>query len=128
MALRAEVSIPVALATCALVYGLYSNATPSVADIRVGAPDDKDIDASRKMAAWTAAAAVAGISLIAKDPTIFVLGGGSVIALDWWTRHANAVSPEVGKVPMGAGATASAADMSTGYYDDSDGTSQYMAE
>lgn len=106
--MKPEVSIPVGLATAAVVYGIYSNATPTIADIRVGPAQDNNIESARKMAAWTAAAVVGGISLIAKDPTVFIIGGTMVVALDWWTRHANAVNPDTGTVvPPVAAANAS---------------------
>lgn len=95
--LKPEVSLPVGLATAAVVYAIYSNATPTIADIRSAPPGDKTINSSRRAASWTAAGVVAAISLIARDPTIFVLGAGSVVALDWWTRHANQVNPLTGK-------------------------------
>ena len=95
--MKAETSVIAGLATATLVYAVYSNATPTVADIRVAKPHDADIEASRKLAAWTSAAIVAGISLVAKDGTIFVMGGVMVIALDWWHRHANEVNPMVGR-------------------------------
>lgn len=117
MPLKPEVSIPVGLATAAVVYGVYQNATPTIADIRAGSPQDETIDGTRKMAAWTAAAAVAGISLIAKDPTVFIIGGSMVVVLDWWHRHANAVNPDTGKalLPTGRGsATMSVTDPSAG--------------
>jgi hypothetical protein len=103
--MKPEVSIPVGLATAAVVYGIYSNATPTIADIRVGPAQDQNIDASRKMASWTAAVVVSGISLIAKDPTVFIIGGAMVVALDWWTRHANAINPDTGTIgiPVAAG-------------------------
>jgi hypothetical protein len=97
MGLKPEVSITVGLATAALVWSIYSNATPPLADIRVGEKGDRDIDASRKTASWTAAGAVSAISLIAKDPTVFIIGGAMVVAVDWWTRHANEVEPSIGK-------------------------------
>lgn len=93
--MKPEVSIMAGLATAGVVYGVYNNATPSVADIRVAPPHDQDIEAARKMAAWTAAAAVGGISLIAKDATIFIMGAAMIVALDWWHRHANEVDPRV---------------------------------
>ena len=43
--MKAETSIVAGLATAALVYAIYSNATPTIADIRVGKPDDGDIGA-----------------------------------------------------------------------------------
>ena len=97
MPLKPEVSIMTGLTVGALVFTIYSRALPADVDMRVAQPHDTDIEASRKKAAYTAAAAVAGISLIAKDATVFILGGSMVIAVDWWTRHSNAVNPELGR-------------------------------
>jgi len=94
--MKAETSIVAGVSVAALVYAIYSNATPSIADVRVAKPHDADIEASRKLAAWTSAGVVSAVSLIAKDGTIFVLGGGMIIALDWWHRHANEVTPLTG--------------------------------
>lgn len=96
MALKPEVSLGVALATGTLVYAIYQNATPTLADIRTADQYNGDIASARKGATWTAAAAVAGISLVSKDPGPFVLGGAMVIALDWFHRHADAVNPLTG--------------------------------
>lgn len=92
--MKPEVSIGVGLATAAVVYGVYNIAMPTVADVRNAAPNDKDIEAAEKTAAWTAAAVVAGISLIAKDATVFVIGGGMTVILSWWFKHGNQVNPE----------------------------------
>ena len=100
MSLKPEVSIPVGLATAALVYSVYANATPSITEIRAAKPNDADVAASRKLAAWTSAGIVGGVSLIAKDPTIFIIGGTMVVVLDWWHRHANLVNPLVGKASV----------------------------
>lgn len=102
MGLKPEVSLTVALATGAIVVGIYHGALPTVPDVRVGKPLDKDIASTRKAAGWTAAGTVAAISLIAKDPTVFIFGGFLIIATDWWYRHANAHNPEVaGMTPGG---------------------------
>lgn len=95
--MKAETSIVAGLSTAALVYAIYANATPTIADIRVAKPGDTDIDAARKLAAWTSAGIVAAVSLIAKDGTIFTMGGAMIIALDWWHRHANEVTPLTGR-------------------------------
>ncbi len=92
-----EKSIIVGLSVATIVYATYSRATPSVADMRVGGRQDDDLDSSRKTAAWLSAAVVGGVSLIAKDSNIFVMGGAMIIALDWMTRHANAVDPNTGR-------------------------------
>jgi hypothetical protein len=96
--LKPEVSLGVALATGALVYGIFQTGMPSLTDVRVGPAQDGHINASRMSSTWTAAGIVAGVSLIAKDPTVFVIGGAMVIALDWWYRHANATNPLTGLV------------------------------
>lgn len=112
MSLKPETSVMVGLATAALVYAVYSNATPSITEIRAAKPGDADVDASRKMAAWTSAGAVAAVSLITKDPTVFTLGGGMIVVLDWWHRHANQVNPLSGKASTMSNPSASIADMS----------------
>lgn len=97
MSLKPEVSITTGLAVGALVWTIYNRALPADVDMRVAAPNDADIESSRKKAAYTAAGVVAGVSLIAKDATVFILGGMMVVAVDWWARHANAVNPELGR-------------------------------
>jgi hypothetical protein len=64
-----------------------------MADIRVAAPNDDHIDRSERAASWLSVAIVSGISLVAKDPTIFIIGGATVVGMAWWTRYGNAVNP-----------------------------------
>lgn len=97
MALKPEASLLTGLAVGALVVAVYSKALPSQADVRVGQPQDDDIDAARKAAAWTSAGVCAAVSLIAGDATIFVIGGTITVAMDWWVRHANANNPSLSK-------------------------------
>lgn len=98
--LKPEVSLGVGLGTGAVVAAIYYNALPPMVDIRVGPSQNKDVGAARKAAAWTSAGIVGGISLLAKDPTIFAVGAGFIIVLDWWYRHANAVDPRAGKATV----------------------------
>lgn len=98
-----EGSITLGLATAALVYGVYINSTSSIDVIHATEANDMNVEAGRKKAAWFSAAIVSGVALITKDKTIFVLGGLMLIALDWHTRHANAVSPTTGKVVSNEG-------------------------
>lgn len=103
--LKAEVSIPAGLATAAVVYAIFSNATPSIADIRSAPANNTDIASSERMATITSTAVVGGIALIARDMNIFIIGGAMVIAMALWTRHANGVNPSTGKLSV-PGATA----------------------
>jgi hypothetical protein len=105
MALKPEVSLGMGVATAAVVYGIYTQATPSIADIRVGEPHDENIAGAERAASWTAAVVVGGISLIARDPTIFILGGGMIVAMAWWTRHANAYHPLARTAMLTSGST-----------------------
>ena len=98
MALRPEISIPAGLATAAVVASIYQRGLPPAADVRRADPGNADIEATRKQNAWLAAGVVGGISLIAKDPAIFIIGGTMVVAYDWFTRHANYVNPITGTV------------------------------
>lgn len=97
MAFKPEVSLGVGLATVVMVYAIFSNATPTIADIRVAEPSDPDLDSAERLATVTAAGMVAGVSLLAKDPTVFILGGATVVIMAWWHRHANEVNPLTGR-------------------------------
>jgi len=95
--MKPEVSIGVGLATATVVYGIYQGALPPVADVRSLDAHNGDVAASERLAGWTAAAVVAGISLLSRDGTVFILGGSMVIAMSLWHRHANAVNPAEGR-------------------------------
>jgi hypothetical protein len=98
MALKPEISLPVAAATAALVWAVYQTHMPNVADVRGAAPNNGTIDTSRKITTWEAAGIVSAISLIAKDPTVFIIGGAMVVMLDFTHRHANATHPNTGQL------------------------------
>lgn len=93
MALKPEISIPAALAVVVGVYGIYQINLPPVADARTIESGNMDLSSAEREATWEAAALVSGISLIARDPAIFVVGSAAVIVLAWKYRHADAVSP-----------------------------------
>jgi hypothetical protein len=98
MALEPRDSLMGALAVGAVVYGVYSQALPSHADIRTAGQNDPHIQSTERAATITSAAIVGAISLLAKDPTIFVVGSAMVLGLAWWSRYDNAVNPSTGKV------------------------------
>lgn len=101
MALKPEVSLQVAAATAAVVYGIFQvEVGGSVASVKNEQPHNSIIHGSVTTAGWTSAAVVAGISLLAKDPTVFVFGGAVAAALTWKYKHANLVHPQTGHVVM----------------------------
>lgn len=101
--LKPDASVMVGVSTAALVGFIYSYGVPSMAMVHATAAQDLNVEAGRKKAAWTGAAAVAILSLITRDRTVFVIGGLAVIALDWHARLANAANPTDGKIVSNAG-------------------------
>lgn len=113
--LKPEASIGVGLATCAVVYAIHSNFTPSVADMQALPAGNVDVDAAERKATWMSAGVVAAVSLLAKDPTIFVLGSAAAIGLAWMSRQA--VHTDSRSAPIAAGpgvSAASANDLAAG--------------
>jgi hypothetical protein len=97
VALKPEVSIPVALTTGAIVLAVHSKAAPSIADVRTIDPSNTDLDAAERQATVMSFAIVGGISLIAKDPNVFFGGGAIATAAAWWNRYSNAYNPSTGR-------------------------------
>ena len=100
MSLKPEMSLGASLAVMFLDYGIYQINLPGTADVKAANPHNQTIDSSRKAATWTAVSASAALSLLAKDPNIFIFGAGFAVVLDWYYRHANAVSPFTGQVTL----------------------------
>jgi hypothetical protein len=108
MALKPEISLGLAAATAALVWGIFQGHMPATADMRSN-PPNASVESMRKVATVEAIVVVSGISLLAKDPTIFIVGG-SMVAIESWIRlHAQQVNPGTNKVaPAPTGTPASA--------------------
>jgi hypothetical protein len=110
MALKPEASFGAVLALVVLDLGIYQLHMPATADIKASQPHLGPINSSRSAATWTALGATAALSLLAKDPNLFIFGGGFAVVLDWYYRHANAVHPATGQVvlpPVGGSYSAS---------------------
>lgn len=96
--LKPNEEIMTSAATLAVVYGIFQVEAPNMADVRAAQPGNSTVHGSVRTAAMMSAAVVAGISLLAKSPTIFVVGGLATAAMGWTFYHANAVHPQTGKV------------------------------
>lgn len=97
MALKPEASTLAGLAVLGLVIGIHQQATPSQADIQALPAGTPDIDSAEKKATWMSVIAVSAISLLARDPGIFLIGSGGVIGLSLWTKHSNYVESTMGR-------------------------------
>jgi hypothetical protein len=113
--LNPNVSIPTAAGLAGLVVGIHALATPNEVDTRTSMPGTiphMNVNKTRRTATWISAIAVSGISLLAKDPKLMIVGGGMVIGMDWWTRYDNEVFPAVGRLLGVEEQAAVAADVS----------------
>jgi hypothetical protein len=89
--------------------------TPTIADIKSLPSGNKDVDKSEKQATWLSIGIVSGISLLAKDPTIFVIGSVAVVGMSFVTKHANWTESASGMLSPAPGQSAvSANDLSDG--------------
>lgn len=105
--MKPEVSIPVALATGAVVVGVFQAMSPSNADVRTVAPGSRGDDflaGAERSAFFVSVGVVGGISLIARDPIPFVIGGLMACAMAWTHRYARVVDPATGKLSLPGGA------------------------
>jgi hypothetical protein len=87
--MKAEVSIPVALATAALTWGIYQAAMPTLADVRGVEPNNADVAKAERTALMLAVGVAGGVSLLAKDSVPFIVSGLLAVGLSWSHRVAN---------------------------------------
>jgi hypothetical protein len=90
--LKPDAEISIALATGVMAYATYQFTVPAVADVRSLEPNNKDIQASERLAAWTSAGLVSLVAILTKSPSVFMVGGLVVIGSSWSVRHADQVS------------------------------------
>jgi hypothetical protein len=98
--LSGENSIITSLATVALVVGLYSATVGPVSDVHASDAHDGNLQAAVKKAGWMSVVTVAGVSLLAKDANIVILGGATIIAEELAYRHALMTNPGSGKIQV----------------------------
>jgi hypothetical protein len=104
--LKPENSIIAGMATVGLVLANYNLHNGSAAQASNTAPMNPDLLSSTKKAGYTSLLLVAGISLIAHDPNVFILGCAAIIAMHSTYIHAIATQPNTGTIAAAAGAAA----------------------
>lgn len=77
----------------ASVIAVFGNYTAPVNDVQAAAPSDQTHNDTRK-AAIVAGALVSGVALLAKSPTVFVLGAGAILVETWVRHFANWTAPK----------------------------------
>src|ERR1017187_4334129 len=102
--LKQQDAIVAGLAVSAVVIGIHSVSLPTAAGVRASAPGNGHVDSARRGATLIAVIVVVGASLLAKDPTVFVIGGPGAIALPTPRRLPNAPNNKSGKIPSASSA------------------------
>jgi len=102
--LKPENSIIAGMATVGLVLANYNLHNGSAASASATPAWNNDLASSTKKAGYTSLLLVAGVSLIAKDPNVFILGCAAIIAMHSSYIHAIATSPNTGTIVAGAAA------------------------
>jgi hypothetical protein len=104
--LTPENSIVAGLATVGLVAGVYALDVGPVSSVHLSDANTPPVTSSIKKAGYTSLIMVAGISLLARDPNIVILGGAAIIAFHSHYRHANMSNPGTGQMEPSPGASA----------------------
>lgn len=97
--LKPNEQIVTSAAVAAAVYAIFQVNAPNLADVKAsapGGPASLNTFKSVKMATYTSVALVAGLGILAKDPTIYIVGGLVVVAEAWKFHHANATHQMAG--------------------------------
>lgn len=105
--LSPENSVLAGVATAAFAVAVYESSLGSVAGVHMTDANHPVTQASLRKAGFTAAAAVAGVAILARDPNIVIIGGAAIIAMELHYRHAIQTDPGTGQpVPAGNAAYA----------------------
>lgn len=92
--LKPEGSVTASLATVAAVYGIYQlNCGPAVL-VHATTPNLPALESSRKKSGYAALALISALFIITKDANMFILGGGTIIAMEVTYRHAIMADPD----------------------------------
>ncbi len=107
--LAPENSLIAGMAVVGLVVANYNLHNGTAASAAATGSWDPHLKTSNTKAGWTSLAMVAGISLLAKDANIFILGCAAIIAMHSSYIHSIAVEPTLGAMAMPPANGASAA-------------------
>jgi hypothetical protein len=81
---------------------IWRHYVPNVCDVRTATPYNTDVEAAERSALTVGAAFTIVAALFARSVEVFTIGGLVLVALDFSTKHANAVNPDTGKMAAAA--------------------------
>jgi hypothetical protein len=82
---------------------IWRHFVPTVADIRTAPAHDSDLEKAERTALLVGTGFTLLVAGFAKSAEVFAIGGSVLIALDFATKHANAVNPTSGKMEASDG-------------------------
>jgi hypothetical protein len=83
---------------------IWRHFVPNMADVRTAQPFNGDIESAERTALLVGTMFTLVVAGFARSAEVFAVGGLVLVALDFATKHANAVHPDTGKmVGMGPG-------------------------
>lgn len=77
---------------------IFDRMAPPVADVRTAAPQNNDVETTRRQATIYCVGVNGFVSLITKDWNVFLIGGIVTIAMSYLLAHANEINPSTGKM------------------------------
>ena len=89
--LQPDSATQVGILTAVGVYLIYQNALPSLADLRMGPPNEDNAEMARRHAAWKSAGLITIVFLVARDLNSYIIGGAALVGLDYMYKHNNAI-------------------------------------
>jgi hypothetical protein len=105
ISLKPSEEIQISALSAAVVYGIFQLNAPNLADVKASTPGggaSANTHKSVKTAVWTSAVVISGLAILAKSPTIFIIGGLMITVEGWKYYHANATDGSGNVVAPGA--------------------------
>jgi hypothetical protein len=93
-----EGGVGAGLATLLAVYFIYNASLPPMADVRVGPPNDGDIESCRKGAAVKSGALIGLVFMVTRDMNQLIISGMGLGGIDYMYKHHNAFNSGTGKL------------------------------
>src|SRR5215469_645893 len=92
---------------------LWRHFVPNMSDVRTAQPFNTDVESAERTALVVGTIFTLVVAGFARSAEVFAIGGLTLVALDFATKHANAVHPDTGKMAgMGPGDVSSGASQS----------------
>ena len=87
--IKPESELIIGATSIAVVYAIFSQTVPPMADVRADKPGNVNTHKSVKIATITSTAAIGALAVLAHSPTIFVIGGAAILFETWKYHVAN---------------------------------------